>query len=821
MNRAFTICVLGISGCCSNPASPLLNDPATTATPINTPVEYALESFVVDSSLPESELTYAVSSSDPSGVDVLVEGDMLVATPALDWEGAVEITLTVIDECDASETLTFPLTVGDGVLGDPSDDPCRVEFTHMPSSDVDDVFVAGDFNDWDPTAEPLVQNEDGSYSTWLSLPPGSYAYKFVETTGSSQGWSCDANSALRQCDEGYSWNSECLPNDGGCNSMVVVDSCERPTISVDALNIDRQSNAIEVSFGWSAASSNAPLDSLTVTLNGSPQTITDWDGSSTQTIRWSDLGDGRQTIRAEAVDADGQRTEELYIPAWLDDHDWETGLMYFAFVDRFDNGDTSNDESYGGNIYLGDYLGGDWAGLLDRMDYLESLGITVLWLTAPWDNPEGYFGGDCNIEVTGYHGYWPLSSGDKGALEEHFGDEDLFRTLIDEAHARNMRVLVDWVGNHVHEQHDDVSANPAWFTEQAICSDANNWNDIPETCWFTSYLPTIQYSNIEPLTQSVRDAVEFAKSYEVDGFRVDAVKHMPHSVHFNMSSLIADEIEHRDAGGDEEFYTVGETFSGDRGLIASYVGEDELDGQFDFNTYWAILSALARSESALYELEATFEASEDFYGDAIMSTFLGNHDVERFIAHAAGDVGSLYGDGLCPDGNWRTQTDAPQWDEPYQRLQLAWTWLLTHEGLPLVYYGDEIGIPGYHDPDNRAMMRFDGELSSREAGVLEHVQLLGQARQEYPELLDGERTTWWGDPDPDVLAWSRASDNGQSLVVINRSGSERVLTNGLSWAGLSPGTLFTDILTGESIQAVGDSLTITVPPWSSRVLVEL
>ena len=73
---------------------------------------------------------------------------------------------------------------------------------------------------------------------------------------------------------------------------------------------------------------------------------------------------------------------------------------------------------------------------------------------------------------------------------------------------------------------------------------------------------------------------------------------MPHSVHFNLDSLIEAEIEHVAAGGDEDFYTVGETFSGDRDLIGSYVNEDELDGQFDFNTYWAILSALARSEGS-------------------------------------------------------------------------------------------------------------------------------------------------------------------------------------------------------------------------------
>jgi glycosidase len=809
--------MMGVAGCCRSGSEPLLNDPATTDTPINTDIAYTLSDLVVDSSLPEDELIFSAESSDPDGVAATIAGGELVLTPAADWEGTVNVTLTVQDRCDVQASMTFDLLVGDGVLGDPEDDPCMTGFHYTPSGTVDAVYVAGDFNDWDPTAAALEPDGSGGYSAYLDLPPGDYAYKFVEITGDGQGWTCDPEGPLRQCDEGYSWLDECTINDGGCNSMVTVGSCEAPTLTVEALDIDRDADRASLSLTWKGASSRASRQDFTLTVDGAAQDGVSWSGD-TASVTLDGLSDGRHTIRAWATDADGQETEPLYVPVWLDDRTWDSGLMYFAFVDRFDNADPSNDERYGTNIETGDYLGGDWDGLIDRMDYLEGLGVTVLWLTAPWDNPEGAFGGDCGIEVTGYHGYWPVSSGADGALEEHFGDEATLRTLIDEAHSRNMRVLVDWVGNHVHEDHPLAGEQPDWFTEQAVCSDANNWNDIPETCWFTPYLPTVRYYDPAPLSQFVRDAIEFAKSYEIDGFRVDAVKHMPHSVHFNLDALIEAEIEHSAAGGDEDFYTVGETFSGDRDLIESYINDDELDGQFDFNTYWAILSALARSESHVYELEYTFQDSEAAYGDATMSTFLGNHDVERFIAHAAGDVSSLYGDGLCPDGGWRPPDESPGWDEPYQRLMLAWTWLLTHEGLPLIYYGDEIGIPGYHDPDNRQMMRFDSMLSAREDAVLAHVQTLGQARQAYPQLTAGERSIWWGEPDPDVLAWSRTSSAGSSLVIINRSSQEQYLTNGLSWAGL-PETRYTDLLTGTAFQATGDSLTVSVPPWGSRVLI--
>ena len=162
----------------------------------------------------------------------------------------------------------------------------------------------------------------------------------------------------------------------------------------------------------------------------------------------------------------------------------------------------------------------------------------------------------------------------------------------------------------------------------------------------------------------VDEAIAFVKKYEIDGFRVDAVKHMPHSLQYNLQSRIRAEIEHRDAGGDEDFYTVGETFTPDRNLIVSYVNSQELDGQFDFPLYWAVVSAFARDEIGLSNgdgsLASVVSASDAAWAGAPMSIFLGNHDVWRFIGQAAGQVSSLYGDGNCDgSGNIRAPAVAP------------------------------------------------------------------------------------------------------------------------------------------------------------------
>jgi glycosidase len=539
------------------------------------------------------------------------------------------------------------------------------------------------------------------------------------------------------------------------------------------------------------------------------------------------------------------QAERPKVPEWA-----ESAVWYQIFPERFRNGDPSNDPTrdtlefqfpnvdgwrvtpwtsdyyvreewekaigedfYENGIFHRRY-GGDLQGVIDKLDYLDALGVTVIWLTAPQDNADGAFQGSCGASYSGYHGYWPISATEP---EEHFGVAATLRRLVDEAHARGMRVLTDWVGNHVHVDHPYYAEHPDWFNEERLCGDADNWNDIPETCWFDSFLPDVRYYDPDPLVRMVDDAVAFAKTYDIDGYRVDAVKHMPHSVFHNFATRAAAEFE-----AVEDFYTVGETFSGDRGLIASYVGPDELDGQFDFPVYWAIVAAFARDEVGLSNgdgsLEATFADSEAAFGGNLMSTFLGNHDVARFIPQATGEIGSLYGDSACgSDGALRTPGTAPEWAEPYERLMLAWSFLLTSEGLPLVYYGDEIGLPGFNDPDNRQKMRFDGELSLNEERVLAHVQALGQARRAHPAFSRGTRVEWWGG-EAGFYAYARTYEEDAVLVLLNRDGADRTVSNGLAFANL-PGGTWRDVLTGDVFTSAGDALTVHVPALGSRVLV--
>lgn len=727
------------------------------------------------------------------GVEASVAGSTLTLTGAEGFDGYTRVDVTAADACGNEATTTLSVHVTAAPVGSGEDCPVPVTWTGTASS----VSIAGSFSEWEPVA---LTNDGGTWSTELSLKAGGYPYKFI-VDGT---WACSAQSPYFQCDEGQDWDPACTGGNS-CNSMLVVEDCGLPSITLDSLAIDRAALGVTAH-----ATASGTLTNPWATLDGA--SIDAWDGTAFS-YSIAGLDAGRHTLRFGADNA-----ELVHIPFWLDGRGWDEGSMYFVFVDRFDDGDPSNDSAEGATV---DYAGGDWQGVIDRLAYLDGLGVTTIWLTAPLDNAQGAWDGQCDETYSAYHGYWPASEG----LEEHFGDDATLRELIDAAHQRNIRVLVDLVANHVHQDHAWYTDHPDWFNDEHICEEDDdgdgvvNWDQRPETCWFAEYLPDLNYRLTEPTLVSIDDAIDFAKDYDIDGMRVDAVKHLPTHYWWDLQTRVRNDLEHRDVGGDEDLRLVGETFDG-ADKIASYLGDNLLDAQFDFPLYYAIVQAFARDEIGLSNgdgsLASVFASSQASYGGALMSTFLGNHDVERFIAQANGEVGNLGGDSPCDDNGLVASDESPTSVEPYERLALAWAFLLTSEGQPLIYYGDEIGLPGYADPDNRQPMRFDG-LSANEAMVLDHVERLGQARRDHPAFSHGARTTWW-ENEADLWAYARTEGDDAVLVALNRSASERSLSNGLAFAGLTQGT-WEDILTGDQFTSAGDTLSFTVPGRGARVLV--
>jgi glycosidase len=181
--------------------------------------------------------------------------------------------------------------------------------------------------------------------------------------------------------------------------------------------------------------------------------------------------------------------------------------------------------------------------------YFESLGVNALWLTVPMDNTDGIGIGDDGRNYTGYHGYWPR---DLSKPERRFGTESELKAVIAEAHKRGIKILVDYAMNHVHKDAPVYAMNKSWFNpldlgggRQCICGSSDcPWEGGKATaCWFRDYLPDFDFNNSAARNFSVENALWWMKNYDLDGFRLDAVKHIEQVWLTDLRDRITKEVE--------------------------------------------------------------------------------------------------------------------------------------------------------------------------------------------------------------------------------------------------------------------------------------
>ncbi len=693
----------------------------------------------------------------------------------------------------------------------------EVALSYDAGPDASLVLVAGDFNGWsdDPATGTVLSDEDGDgiFEVVVALDPGTWAYKFV-VDGT---WLSDPSNP-EGVDDGYGgFNSLLIVPE--CGGLLVVDVTHEPqTATFDALLASGDGSALSPeSLVLTVDHQPAPEGSLMAAAGG--QVKVELDG----------LPQGIHDVRVE------HSGETLLLKVYSGvSTDWRDAVIYFTMTDRFSNGEPSNDDPLPDVDWRTNYQGGDFRGILDRIEegYFDDLGVGALWLSWPIDNLDGFEEGarpdqpgcgldPANVQLSpmrfaAYHGYWPTNLDE---VEERSGTKEELQELVDAAHARGIRVLLDFTANHVHEDSPLYAehANDGYFNQPAeICQDVG-WDNKPTTCWFVGYLPDLNYNDPAVREAMLDHAVDWVIESGADGFRLDAVKHVEMSFVEALRQRTGAELEHTGV----DFYVVGETFTGDPWLIDSFVGPGRIHGQFDFPSNREIIRAFARGEVGLDEMDASVRSAKAVYSeDAMMSTFLGNHDVARFISHASGDIGCGVWDVTSNVvQGWNDPPGQPWEETPYRKLQLAFTYVYTVPGLPLVYYGDEIGLPGGGDPDNRRMMRFGAELSELEQGTLAFLQTLGQARAAHPALRKGAWTEplWaeWG-----LLAYGRVHEDDRAVVLLNLSDETRSGDLGVAPVGLSDGSVLVDALGGAPSQAVqGSSLPFELGPWSAAIYV--
>jgi len=738
---------------------------------------------VAFTSTPEVEAAY-----DP-------ESGTAVLTSRADFEGLTLVPFTV-----GSDTLALP--VRSIVLAERT-------FRFDPEGEVASVHLIGQFNDWSRTRDAMLDPDgDGVYETTVAVESGRYEYKFYTLApDGTPGEPLDPS------------NPETVPNGlGGTNNVLVVPPRFDETAAPHIVGSDAGAVTFAYERGRKPAEpqpgdviallGNRPLFGERIAVTGDRIAVRVEPGDTGVLRVAVSEDDGLATRFASVTLEDGQ-------PA--DDFAWRDAVIYQILVDRWRDGDPSNSRPVPGDSIAAraNYHGGDLAGILQqlRAGYLDRLGVNTLWLSPVIENTDRAHREypPPHRTYTGYHGYWPTHP---ERVEERFGDMALLRTLIEEAQARGIRVLLDFVANHTHEDHPFFREHRDWFGTLDLPDRRKNlrlWDEQRLTTWFEPYLPSFDFGNDAALEAMTDNAVWWIETSGADGFRHDAVKHIPNRFWRTLTRKLRAVDAKRVARGEAPLYQIGETF-GSYDLTASYVTPGQLDAQFNFNLYDTAKYVFLDPAADFAVLDAEMQRTLDVYGpDHVMGNLMDSHDKARFLAYADGDL-----DRDAPDDKevgWLTDIRV---DDPasYRLAELYLAYLLTTPGVPTIYYGDEIGMTGANDPDNRRPMRWGDDVTPDERALLERVTALVRLRRDRSALRRGGFHTLHAEGD--VWAYLRAGADGRTLIALNKGGESETVTPDLP-AALAP-SIATDALTGKDVPVRAGRIALTVPAVGYRIV---
>lgn len=444
-------------------------------------------------------------------------------------------------------------------------------------------------------------------------------------------------------------------------------------------------------------------------------------------------------------------------------------VIYFVIPDRFKDGDPSNnDPAKSKGLYdrkFGrHYHGGDLQGLIEKLPYLKSLGVTAIWTTPVYDNndkpdyKENYPGMPF---TTGYHGYGAV---DMYAVDEHLGDMAKLKEFVQTAQKMGFKVIQDQVANHVSPYHSwaENPPTPTWWNGSVADHPNNNWQKWtamnPRATyqtqssnidgWFINILPDFNQNDAEVEKYLIQNSLWWLQIGGFDAIRMDTLPHVPRTFWAKWGSAIKKEYP--------KVNILGELFDSDPVLISYFQtgrkGHDGVDTQidtlYDFGLFYPIRNAFAKGES-IRQVSQMLARDWIYPNPNVLTTFLGVHDMERFMHEKGATI---------------------------EGLKLAQTFIMTTRGTPLLYYGDEIAMPGGGDPDNRRDFPggFSGDLrnafeasgrTADENNVWNHLAKLGQLRQKYSALRTGKSLDLLDREQQ--MAYVRVLNNQAVLMVFN------------------------------------------------------
>lgn len=457
------------------------------------------------------------------------------------------------------------------------------------------------------------------------------------------------------------------------------------------------------------------------------------------------------------------------------DFDWDESVIYFMVTDRFFDGNESNNTASGAQTYgkdnAGLYHGGDFAGITQKLDYLEDLGINTIWITPIVENIPGVTVTDTGKEDVpynaAYHGYW---ASDFTKLNPTLGTEEEFQTLIDQAHSRGIRIMVDIVVNHAGY---DTDFGNMIRSGDDIVSGSDQKDSL-------SNLPDFKTEDPAVSAQLVKWQTQWVKDFGIDYFRVDTVKHVENDTWAELKNALTEV--------DSDFKMIGEYAGGGYASNGNTLGTGEMDSDldFDFND-----QATNFVKGNISSVESFLTSRNSVLNNTYMTgQFLGSHDEDGFKK-------KLLDGGMAEDAATAASMVAAS-------LQI------TAKGQPVIYYGEEIGQTGLNNyPYQTNRYDFDWSIVSNDNKTYQHYKKMLSIRNAYTDVFArGDRKTIVASDEKGYDIVSRSYQGTKLYVGLNIKGAAQTVEVPVSE---SNGTILKDLYSGTSYTVNNGKVEVTIP----------
>lgn len=457
------------------------------------------------------------------------------------------------------------------------------------------------------------------------------------------------------------------------------------------------------------------------------------------------------------------------------DFDWDESVIYFMVTDRFFDGNESNNTASGAKTYgkdnAGLYHGGDFAGITQKLDYLEDLGINTIWITPIVENIPGVTVTDTGKEDVpynaAYHGYW---ASDFTKLNPTLGTEEEFQTLIDQAHSRGIRIMVDIVVNHA--GYDTEFGNMIRSGDDVVSGSdqKDSLSNLPD---FRTEDPAVSAQLVEWQTQWVKD-------FGIDYFRVDTVKHVENDTWAELKNALTET--------DPNFKMIGEYAGGGYASNGNTLGTGEMDSDLDFDF----------NDQAANFVKGNISSVENFLASrnsALNNTymtgqFLGSHDEDGFKQKLL-------------DGGMKE-------DAATAASMVAASLQITAKGQPVIYYGEEIGLTGLNNyPYQTNRYDFDWSMVNNDNKTYQHYKKMLSIRNAYTDVFArGDRKTIVASDEKGYDIVSRSYQGTKLYVGLNIKGAAQTVEVPVSE---SNGTVLEDLYSKTSYTVNNGKVEVTIP----------